>query len=114
MPAPLGFTRRLCALQRLTPRIDARTVALALLRQLAKKEAPLLKMPRCRQHVPKRAQKTVDGISGFLNARPLDEAAYYISCVYAVLAGPSMRRELAMYFTPPVLARHIVKSVIRE
>lgn len=114
MPAPLGFTRRLCALQRLTPPIDARTVALALLRQLSKTIAPVLKMPLCRRHVPRRAQRAVDDISGFLNARPLDEAAYYVSCVYAVLAGPSMRRELAMYFTPPALARHIVKTLIRE
>src|SRR5690242_2662705 len=101
MPAPLGFTRRLCALQRFTPPIDARTVALALLRRLGKEKAPLLKMPLCRRQVPRRAKKTVDGISDFLNARPLDEAAYYVSCVYAVLAGPAMRGDLAMYFTPP-------------
>jgi adenine-specific DNA-methyltransferase len=89
----------------------ARAVALDLLRQLAKQKAPELKTPRCQRQVPPRARKIVDGIAGFVNAHPLDEAAYYLSCVYAVLVEPSERRKLAMYFTPPALARHIVESV---
>jgi adenine-specific DNA-methyltransferase len=56
----------------------------------------------------------VDGIAEFLIERPLEEAAYYLSCVYAVLCNPHERRDLAMYFTPPALARHIVASVTKE
>lgn len=89
-------------------------MAFALLRRLAKQAAPRLTMPRHRCQVPRRAQKTVDGIAQFLIAQPLEEAAYYLSCVYAVLCSPDERRELAMYFTPPALARHIVTSVSQE
>lgn len=111
MAAPLGFVRRLCALQRSVPPTAARAVAYFLLRQLAAHQAPCLRMRRYRRHVPQHAQKLLDGIAAFLIARPLEEAAYYLSCVYAVLCDPDERRELAMYFTPPALARHLVDSV---
>jgi adenine-specific DNA-methyltransferase len=56
----------------------------------------------------------IDGIAQFLVQQPLEEAAYYLSCVYAVLCDPDERRALAMYFTPPALARHIVAGVAQE
>lgn len=114
MAAPLGFVRRLCALQRSVRPTAARAVAYFLLRQLAAQRAPRLKMRRYRCQVPAHARKLLDGIADFLIARPLDEAAYYLSCVYAVLCDPDERRELAMYFTPPALARHLVESVALE
>jgi adenine-specific DNA-methyltransferase len=114
MAAPLGFVRRLCALQRRVRPTAARAVAYFLLRRLAAHQAPGLKMRRYRCQVPAHARKLLEGIAGFLIARPLDEAAYYLSCVYAVLCDPDERRELAMYFTPPALARHLVESVALE
>ena len=114
MAAPLGFVRRLCALQRAVPPVGARAVAFALLRLLASQVAPGLKMPRYRRQVPRRARHIIDGIAGFLIKQPLEEAAYYLSCVYAVLCEPNERRTLAMYFTPPALARHIVAGVSQE
>ena len=89
-------------------------MAFALLRRLASKVAPDLKMPRYRLRVPQRAGHLVDNVAEFLVKQPLEEAAYYLSCVYAVLCDPNDRRELAMYFTPPSLARHIVAGVSQE
>lgn len=71
-------------------------------------------MPHYRCEYPENAQKTIDGIAEFLTTQPLEEAAYYLSCVYAVLCNPVERRDLAMYFTPPALARHIVESVSQQ
>lgn len=114
MAAPFGFVRRLCALQRAVRPVGARAVAFALLRRLASQVAPGLKMPRYRRQVPRRACHIIDGIAGFLVKQPLEEAAYYLSCVYAVLCEPNERSTLAMYFTPPALARHIVAGVSQE
>jgi len=111
MPAPVGFVRKLRALQRIVRPAGARAVALALLLKLAKKVAPELSMPRYRCAYPKHAQKSIDSIADFLAKHPLEEAAYFLSCVYAVLCDPTERRELAMYFTPPKLARHIIEGV---
>lgn len=114
MAAPRAFVRRLRALQRTVAPKAARAVTLALLRQLAKQVAPCLTMPRYQCAYPKSAQKRIDQVAAFLVAQPLEEAAYYLSCVYAVLCEPSERHDLAMYFTPPTLARHIVDSVSQE
>lgn len=114
MAAPAGFIRRLRALQRTVKPASARAVALALLARLARHKAPRLRMPRYRSRVPTRARELVNEIAEFLIEQPLEEAAYYLSCVYAVLCDPDERRELAMYFTPPALARHIVASVAQE
>jgi adenine-specific DNA-methyltransferase len=114
MAAPIGFVRRLRRLQRSVPPKAARAVALAILRRLAKHVAPSLAMPRYRCVYPKSAQPILDAIAAFLTKQPLEEAAYYLSCVYAVLCEPSERKQLAMYFTPPSLARHIIESVSEE
>lgn len=114
MPTPLGFVRRLSALQRVVPPEAARPVAFALLRRVAARVAPTLKMPHYRRKVPSAAQGILEGITQFLAKQPLEEAAYYLSCVYAVLCEPQRRRELAMYFTPPALARHVVTTVSEQ
>jgi adenine-specific DNA-methyltransferase len=114
MSAPLGFVRQISALQRITRPGSARTVALALLKRLSKHFAPKLEMPRYRCRTDARASKLVEWIGDFLVKKPFDEAAYYLSCVYAVLCEQKRRREFAMYFTPPALARHIVDSVALE
>jgi adenine-specific DNA-methyltransferase len=111
MAAPLGFVRRLFALQRVAGPAFARAVTLALLRRVAAQTAPDLKIPRYRCAYPKRAQGALDGLATFLISQPLEESAYFLSCVYAVLCEPNDRRDLAMYFTPPALARHILASV---
>jgi adenine-specific DNA-methyltransferase len=71
-------------------------------------------MPRYRCKYPKHASEIVSGIAEFLITQPLDQAAYYLSCVYAVLCNPNVRRDLAMYFTPPALAHHILASAAKE
>ena len=71
-------------------------------------------MPRYRCAVPTQAVTTTDWLANFLIKQPLDEAAYYLSCIYAVLCDQDERRDLAMYFTPPTLARHILESVAKE
>lgn len=114
MAAPARFIRRLRALQRVVRPSAARAVTLVLLLRLAEHVAPRLAMPHYHRRIPPSAQKIVDRIAEFLITQRLEEAAYYVSCVYAVLCDPEERRDLAMYFTPPPLARHIVASVSRE
>lgn len=111
MPAPLRFVRQVSALQRITPARSARAVSLALLKRLSAHFAPTLSLPRYRCQVDRRAAKIVEWIAGFLLQKPFDEAAYYLSCVYAVLCDQDRRYQFAMYFTPPALARHIVDSI---
>lgn len=106
--------RRLCALQRVVHPKAARPVAFAILRRVATHVAPTLEMPRYRRRIPRAAQGIVEGITQFLIGQSLEEAAYYLSCVYAVLCDPEERRDLAMYFTPPALARHIVTTVSEQ
>jgi adenine-specific DNA-methyltransferase len=92
----------------------ARAIALALLLRLAKTKSPRLSMPHYHCKYPTGAAKSFDGIAEFLTKEPLDRAAYYLSCVYAFLCDPDERRDLAMYFTPPSLARHIIAIAARE
>ncbi len=114
MPAPLGFVRQIGALQRIARPDTARSVALALLKRLAKHFAPQLEIPRYRCPIDPPASKLIDWIADFLITKTLDESAYYLSCVYAVLCDPQRRHDFAMYFTPPALARHIVDCVALE
>lgn len=110
MAAPLGFVRRLRALQRIVPPKAARAVTFSLLLRLTKAISPKLRRPRYRCVIPPKARASIDAVGEFISVQPLQEAAYYLSCVYAVLCDPADRRELAMYFTPPSLARHIIES----
>lgn len=111
MPTPLGVIRRLCSLQRAAAPRFARAITLDLLRRVARQLAPQLQMPRYRCAYPRRAKPIVDALARLVVQQPLEESAYYLSCVYAVLCEPAKRRELAMYFTPPALARHILRRV---
>jgi adenine-specific DNA-methyltransferase len=58
--------------------------------------------------------RAIDSLFGFLAEQPLQEAAYYVSCVYAGLCDTDLRRDFAMFFTPPALARHIVEQAERS
>ncbi len=111
MAAPLQFVRHLRALQQLVLPVHARNVSIALLTRIAGHFAPQLQLPRYRCKTPAEANKAIHKVAGFLVQQPLQESAYYLSCVYAVLCDPDYRRNLAMYFTPPALARHIVDCV---
>jgi adenine-specific DNA-methyltransferase len=52
------------------------------------------------------------GLADWILERPFEEAAYYISCVYAALTEAESRRRHALYFTPPQLASHILATAI--
>ena len=43
---------------------------------------------------------------------PADERHYWIASLYALLMPPSRRRRLAVYFTPPSLARYAIDVLI--
>jgi adenine-specific DNA-methyltransferase len=43
---------------------------------------------------------------------PADERHYWIASLYALLMPPSRRRRLAVYFTPPALARYAIDVLI--
>ena len=113
MAAPREFIEHLRALQRRVRPVHARPVSLSVLTRIARHFAPRLSLPRYRCTLPRGTQKVVDKVADFLQQQPLQESAYYLSCVYAILCKADYRRDLAMYFTPPALAQHIVSRVAK-
>lgn len=116
MAAPLSFVRRLHRLQRISPRGSARDVSLRILVRVARELFPQLPMPSYRHRLPRtpKLDRTIDGMVAFLVQQPFEEAAYYISCIYSGLCDTAVRRDFAMFFTPPALARHIVERAIKS
>lgn len=48
---------------------------------------------------------------GFLKSQDLLEATYWLSSVYAQLAGEEHRKQLAMFFTPPSLTKRLLDDL---
>jgi adenine-specific DNA-methyltransferase len=111
MAVPLRFVRDLRALQRLVQPAQARSLSITLLSRIARHFAPRLRLPRYHCQPLGGATKLIERLACFLIQHPLEESAYFLSCIYAVICDPDYRRDLAMYFTPPSLARHIVGCV---
>lgn len=116
MAAPLSFVRRLHGLQRISPRGSARDISLQILVRVARELFPQLPMPSYRHRLSStpRLGRTIDGMVDFVVQQPFEEAAYYISCIYSGLCDVAVRRDFAMFFTPPALARHIVERAIKS
>lgn len=49
--------------------------------------------------------------AAFLKGEPFLEGSYWLSSTYALLAGESERKRLAMYFTPPSLTKRLLDDL---
>jgi adenine-specific DNA-methyltransferase len=58
-----------------------------------------------------RNQADLQEFREWLTARSLIRACYWISSLYSVLVPAKRRLEFAMYFTPPQLGMHVVRTV---
>ena len=106
--------RKLRALKKATGNVSPKEVVGTALRLWCQRKYP--KLPAARLPFNTRLSATpqvltfVDSICGleFL------DAAYWLSTAYAALNTDTRRRDLAMYFTPPPLARRLIKDVERQ
>jgi adenine-specific DNA-methyltransferase len=106
---PQGFIRRLGKLDRASSRPSAKEAALRLVTRLAEVYSPS-KVARKRFKSSYIAEFST--LADWILERPFEEAAYYVSCVYAALTDVESRRRNALYFTPPQLANHILATAI--
>jgi adenine-specific DNA-methyltransferase len=58
--------------------------------------------------------KALNPLVAFVEKLPLTTAAYVISTLYAHLIDEKRKRLMAMYFTPPALADHLVQEVMAK
>jgi adenine-specific DNA-methyltransferase len=99
--------RSFCPLQKKL-RVDAATVVGTVLRLWCDRAYPKLRKSRLPWSAPLFAARQTEDFVTLLQRLPFFDAAYWLSTAYAALSEASYRKRLALYFTPPVIARRLI------
>lgn len=90
--------------------IAASEVVNALLVIVLKERFPGLSRPRCSSKLL--TNQAILGYADWLISLPLFDLAFWLSSTYANLVGGNVRKNNAMFFTPPELAERLIDSCL--
>ena len=108
----LAYFTRLRALKRLleNSRASAKGIVTAALVLILKRNFPELSRPRAERFLLQ--HQSVIGFAEWLSSRPLFDLAFWLSSAYASLVGNDIRKQNAMFFTPPELAERLIDNCL--
>lgn len=106
--------RKIRALKKATSKSTPAEVVGTALRLWCERVYPELPPARLPFNLRLSTKPQVIGLVDSISALGFLDAAYWLSTTYAALNPEARRRDLAMYFTPPPIARRLIKDVERQ
>lgn len=106
--------RKIRALKKATGKHTPAEVVGTALRLWCERAYPKLPRPRLPFSLQLSTKPQVISFVDLISALDFLDAAYWLSTTYAALNPEVRRRDLAMYFTPPPIARRLIKDVERQ